>query len=165
MFLRYGKVKTCTHKTNHDTMNGTISSCRIYKIGQNGEKRTEPADQRVFLLDGSTCVLWYIGNTNKRFQTFVANRIATIHDASSPTQWNYVDTHTNPADDASRGVPSNSLQRWIEGPGFLTKAPDEWPKRPEELILTTEDNDPEVKKSSLVYATDAPNAHGKHLVV
>ena len=41
----------------------------------------------------------------------------------------------------------------------------EWPKRPEELILTTEDNDPEVKKSSLVYATDAPNAHGKHLVV
>ena len=113
----------------------------------------------------STCLLQYIGNTNKRFQTFVANRIATIHDASSPTQWNYVDTHTNPADDASRGVPSNSLQHWIEGTDFLTKAPDEWPKRPKELILTTEDNDPEVKKSSLVYATDAPNAHGKHLVV
>ena len=33
------------------------------------------------------------------------------------------------------------------------------------MILITEDNDPEVKKSSLVYATDAPNTHGKHLVV
>ena len=58
-----------------------------------------------FLWTDSTCVLRYVGNTNKRFQTFVANRIVTIHDASSPTQWNYVDTHTNPADDASRGVP------------------------------------------------------------
>ena len=77
-----------------------------------------------------------------------------------------MDTRTNPADDASRGVPSNSLQSLVEGPDFLTKAPDERPKRPKELILTTEDNDPEVKKKSLlVYATDAPNAHGKHLAV
>ena len=165
MFLRHGKVKTWTHKTNHDTTNGTIGGCRIYKIGQNGEKRAEPADQRVFLLDGQhLCTTVY----RKYEQTIPNIRCKSDYNNSRrliPTQWNYVDTHTNPADDASRGVPSNSLQRWIEGPDFLNKTPDEWPKRPEELILITEDNDPEVKKSSLVYATDAPNAHGKHLVV
>ena len=31
---------------------GTIGGCRNYKIGRNDEKRAEPADQRVFLLDG-----------------------------------------------------------------------------------------------------------------
>ena len=137
-------------------LSAAVVSTKLDKMVRN--ELSLPISESFFWTD-STCVLRYIGNTNKRFQTFVANRIATIHDASSPTQWNYVDTHTNPADDASRGVPSNSLQRWIEGPDFLTKAPDEWPKRPEELILITEDNDPEVKKSSLVYATDAPNAH------
>ena len=110
------------------------------------------------------CVLRHVENTSKRFQTFVANRNATIHDASSPTHWNYVDTHSNPADGASRGVPSNSLQRWIEGPDFLSKSPDEWPKRPEEIVLTTEDNDPEVKKSSFVCAADA-STDGRHLAV
>ena len=33
------------------------------------------------------CVLGYLKNENKRFQTFVANRIATILEASSPIQW------------------------------------------------------------------------------
>jgi hypothetical protein len=37
----------------------------------------------------STCVLGYLKNKNKRFQTFVANRIATILEASSPIQWRY----------------------------------------------------------------------------
>jgi hypothetical protein len=77
-------------------------------------------DQSFFWTD-STCVLRYIENKDKRFQTFVANRIATIHDASSPEQWNYVDTNSNPADEASRGVPANALQRWIQGPEFLAK--------------------------------------------
>ena len=58
-----------------------------------------PIDQSFFWTD-STCVLRYIENQDKRFQTFVANRVATIHDASTPSQWHYVNTHSNPADDA-----------------------------------------------------------------
>jgi hypothetical protein len=108
--------------------------------------------------------LRYIENTNKRFQTFVANRIATIHDASTPTQWNYVDTHSNPADDASRGVPADSLQRWIEGPDFLSKPNEAWSKRPEELTATVPDDDPEVKKSSLVYATNVSSSPNNQFV-
>ena len=50
-----------------------------------------PISESFFWTD-STCVLRYIENEDKRFQTFVANRIATIHEASSPDQWRYVNT-------------------------------------------------------------------------
>ena len=49
----------------------------------------------------STSVLGYIKNGQARFHMFVANRIAMIHVNSSPSQWSYVPTGTNPADDAS----------------------------------------------------------------
>ena len=49
----------------------------------------------------STIVLQYICNEDKRFQTFVANRIEVIRSGSTPSQWHHVDTKQNPADDAS----------------------------------------------------------------
>ena len=41
--------------------------------------------ESVFWTD-STCVLSYIQNESRRFQTFVANRISKIRDVSEPTQ-------------------------------------------------------------------------------
>ncbi|XP_028415393.1 uncharacterized protein LOC114538415 [Dendronephthya gigantea] len=87
-------------------LSAAVVSTKLDKISRN--ELSLPTDQSFFWTD-STCVLRYIENTTKRFQTFVANRIATIHDASTPKQWNYVDTRSNPADDASRGVPADSL--------------------------------------------------------
>jgi hypothetical protein len=55
----------------------------------------------------STCVLGYL--KNRIFQTFVANRIATILETSSPIQWRYVTSEQNPADDASRGLTADAL--------------------------------------------------------
>ena len=78
-------------------------------------------DESVFWTD-STCVISYIQNNDKRFHTFVANRIAIIHDATSPSQRRYVDSERNPADDASRGLTVDSViskNRWINGPDFL----------------------------------------------
>lgn len=54
------------------------------------------AVEESFLWTDSTCVLSYITNQGKRFQTFVANRIETINEGSRPSQWNYVDTGSNP---------------------------------------------------------------------
>ncbi|XP_052472158.1 uncharacterized protein LOC128028879 [Carassius gibelio] len=52
----------------------------------------------------STTVLKYIRNETKRCHTFVANRISTIRETTAVSQWRYVDTKQNPADEASRGV-------------------------------------------------------------
>ena len=46
-------------------------------------------DRTSFWTD-STAVLQYIKNEDKRLHTFVANRLAVIHDGSQPSQWNYV---------------------------------------------------------------------------
>lgn len=79
----------------------------------------------------SMIVLAYINNVDKRFKTFVANRIAVIHSGSSPSQWRHVRSELNPADDVSRGLSVNELikgQRWFNGPGFLTEGDSQsWP--------------------------------------
>jgi hypothetical protein len=66
--------------------------------------------ESIFWTD-SACVLSYLRNESRRFQTFVANRISEIHDASEPTQWKYINTKLNPADDASRGLTADDIVR------------------------------------------------------
>ena len=78
----------------------------------------------------SSIVLSCIKSSNKRFKTFVANRIARIHELSEPRQWKHVPSLENPADDASRGLMPEQLlmnTRWIQGPAFLlcTTEPDQ----------------------------------------
>ena len=64
--------------------------------------------ESVFWTD-STIVLRYIANQDKRFHTFVANRVSSILDASVPAQWRHVPSELNPADDASRGLSMDEL--------------------------------------------------------
>lgn len=68
-----------------------------------------PIHDTIYWTD-STLVLQYIRNESIRFQTFVANSIATIHDGSTPCQWRHVDTCTNPADSVQRGERFRSIQ-------------------------------------------------------
>ena len=54
------------------------------------QKETDLEESR-FWTD-SPIVLSYISNADKRFHTFVANRIQSIHDGSEPSQWRHVPT-------------------------------------------------------------------------
>ncbi len=90
----------------------------------------------------------YIKNESARSQTFVANSIAVIRDGSQPSQWQYVETHSNPADDSSRGLIVDKLlksDRWINGPDFLYLPEELWPKTDRDDSMLTLDDDPEVK--------------------
>jgi len=51
----------------------------------------------------SSKVLAWINATASTFYTFVANRIARIHELSNPEKWVHVASEDNPADLASRG--------------------------------------------------------------
>ncbi|XP_071837463.1 uncharacterized protein [Apostichopus japonicus] len=87
-------------------------------------------DESFFWTD-SAIVLSYISNQEKRFKTFVANRVALIHEGSAPSQWRHVPTHQNPADDASRGLTAGELVdkgAWVLGPDFLWEDDTRWPK-------------------------------------
>ena len=118
-------------------------------------------DKSVFWTD-STSVLKYINNRNKRFQTFVANRIAIIHDNSDPSQWKYVETKMNPADDASRGLSATDLisdSRWIKGLHFLWQSDDQWSIF-EEPIAGIKEDDIELKKSVQSHSVMAKKENG-----
>ena len=107
-----------------------------------------PINDSVFWTD-STSVLSYIASQDKRFHTFVANRVSSIHEASSPLLWNYVDTKSNQADDASKGLQVEELlkkKRWLQGPEFLSQSRENWPEQPSVGIKSMKENDPEVKK-------------------
>lgn len=67
----------------------------------------------------STAVLKYIGNKALCLKTFVANRVVFIRETTKVKQWQYINTHENPADCASRGLTAEQFmakQSWIEGP-------------------------------------------------
>ena len=64
--------------------------------------------QSTFWTD-SQSVLKYIANEQRRFHTFVANRISVIRDNTDVHQWRFIETKLNPANMASRGMSSNTL--------------------------------------------------------
>ena len=52
----------------------------------------------------SVTVLRYIANDQKRLQVYATNCVQLIRNLSGPSQWRYVDTKENPADEAWRGL-------------------------------------------------------------
>ena len=87
------------------------------------DKLTYKISKTTVWLDSQT-TLQYIKNESKRFQTYLANRVAEIRAVTSPDQWRHCPGKVNPADDASRGLkpPKLSCQhRWWRGPEFLSE--------------------------------------------
>ena len=58
--------------------------------------------QEYFRTDSMTTLAYTC--IRNRFHIFVGNRVQTILSQSSASQWRYVPTSCNPADDASRGL-------------------------------------------------------------
>ncbi|XP_032798702.1 uncharacterized protein LOC116935517 [Daphnia magna] len=98
----------------------------------------------------STTVLSWIKSGSCRFQTYVGNRIGEILETSSSSEWNYVPSTANPADDSSRGLDAtefNMEHRWFSGPDFLKFSTD-WPCNPS--FSPMESNDPEIRETTWV---------------
>ena len=93
----------------------------------------------------SQVVLGYIANESRRFHIFVANRVQQIRDSTRVEQWNYVDTKSNPADKASRGMSADEMlnsELWWKGPEFLSSTLP-LPLKTQTTSLSSDD--PEVK--------------------
>ena len=79
----------------------------------------------------SVCVLYWIREYSKKLKPFVANRVSEIQANTSPDQWRHVPTQMNPADYVTRGVRLSDLEKltvWWEGPDYLQKGQEFWPK-------------------------------------
>lgn len=103
-----------------------------------------------------TSVLKYIGNDNTRFKTYVANRVSLIRENTNCSQWRYVSSKCNPADEASRGMNAEKFmecRRWIHGPEFLWYTEGSWPKQESVNSYLLSKDDPEVKREIVTYVT------------
>ena len=104
---------------------------------------------REFFWTDSQAVLGYLSNYAKHFHVYVANRIQQIRDLTR--SWYYVESHSNPADEVSRGLTAKQLlegSRWLSGPEFLWKSGACNPERGKVSLLL--EADPEVKKASVL---------------
>ncbi|XP_030381837.1 uncharacterized protein LOC115629498 [Scaptodrosophila lebanonensis] len=75
------------------------------------------------------CVPRYVSSVS-RWTTFVANRVALIHELSSIDEWFKIESKLNPADIVSRGLHTSELRNsslWWKGPKFLQQPEDQWP--------------------------------------
>ncbi|GFS87038.1 integrase catalytic domain-containing protein [Trichonephila clavipes] len=58
----------------------------------------------------------------RRWQPFVANRVAQIQELTPNVHWNFVSGLENPADCGTRGIPPTKLEKcnlWFNGPDWL----------------------------------------------
>ena len=104
-------------------------------------------------------------NKTKRFHTFESNRLTIIHNGSNVSEWKYVKSEENPADDASRGLKLDALlqkERWLKGPKFLWKSESEWHASVE--VSNLKDDDPEVRQGATIYTTAASERNLESLV-
>ncbi|GFX66620.1 integrase catalytic domain-containing protein [Trichonephila clavipes] len=83
-----------------------------------------------FFWSNSMIVLPLIRKESYQLNTFVANRIVTIHEMTSSEQWRCVSTEDNPADFVSREMHFPKLKTcklWWNGPKFLMR--NQYPQR------------------------------------
>ena len=87
----------------------------------------------------SQIVLAWIQKDPQQLKTFFQNRVSAIQSATHKSRWNYVRTHQNPADHASRGLsPRQTVQNhlWWEGPPWLMSPPHLWPSSLEQSPIS-----------------------------
>ncbi|XP_061882235.1 uncharacterized protein LOC133633659 [Entelurus aequoreus] len=108
--------------------------------------------------------VWYIPHhrvyhPKKKKLRVVFDCAATYKGVSLKTklsQWRYVGSKDNPADDASRGLSTSRLmqqRRWIHAPDFLWKAEESWPAREALGSKSVLPDDPEVRKNTTIFTT------------
>ena len=96
----------------------------------------------IFWADSTTTLNW-ISSKRCKFHVYVANRVGEILETTEPSQWKYVPTALNPADDCTRGLnvaEINTKHRYLAGPAFLLESEETWPTFPTELPPIDENN-------------------------
>ncbi len=74
---------------------------------------------------------WLLNKSKVSKEQFIRNYINQIWSLIDQAKWGYCPSAENPADIASRGSSSSKLAEksiWWEGPKFLSKSPEHWPK-------------------------------------
>ncbi|XP_062538909.1 uncharacterized protein LOC134207202 [Armigeres subalbatus] len=93
----------------------------------------------VFWTDSSTVCSW-LNSDQHRYKQFVAFRVGEIQELTKVADWRWIPTHLNIADVVTKwgkgGPPLQSEGEWFNGPSFLYRPKEEWPKQEPETKET-----------------------------
>ncbi|XP_046856151.1 uncharacterized protein LOC124449256 [Xenia sp. Carnegie-2017] len=84
-----------------------------------------------YWVDSMTALHWI--RNDRAWKPFVQHRVNKIRSISLTESWNFCPGSLNPADLPSRGISGQLLSNsslWFNGPKFLARGEEEWPKRP-----------------------------------
>ncbi|XP_058840296.1 uncharacterized protein LOC131695790 [Topomyia yanbarensis] len=107
------------------------------------KSHTLPISKRFFWTDSTTVLAW-IQSDHRKYLKFVAVRVGEILMMSDQTEWRWVPTKLNIADDAIKwkSEPNlNSNSPWFCGQSFLQDAEEHWPAA-RRFATVSEENHP-----------------------
>ncbi|XP_033148998.1 uncharacterized protein LOC117134671 [Drosophila busckii] len=95
------------------------------------DERKVAIGQMILWSDSKTVQRW-IGSTHRRYKQFVGNRVAEILEPTDQSNWNWIPSAENVADEetrAQRHVDFSQQSRWLGGPAFLRGPEANWPQQ------------------------------------
>lgn len=143
--LLLGKSRIAPMKMTSIPRLGLTAATIAVKVGKMPKKELPRVDYECYWTDSSV-VLGYISNDSKRFHIFVANRTHHIQEHTTLSQWKYVPSDSNPANNASRGISMKNIirsNRWFNRPKFLWDDKKAWPADQSFMPAV---NDPELRR-------------------
>ncbi|XP_065086466.1 uncharacterized protein LOC135708344 [Ochlerotatus camptorhynchus] len=105
------------------------------------DSHTRTINKRVFWSDSSTVLAW-IRSDARRYRQYVACRIGEILTLSESSEWRWVPTKMNSADEATKwghGPCLSSEGKWFRGPEFLQQPEQQWPQQNFKQKVCTEE--------------------------
>nr|XP_029710293.1 uncharacterized protein LOC109623019 [Aedes albopictus] len=108
-----------------------------------------------FAWTDSTIVLQWLSSHPRSWKTYVANRTSAILEFLPRDRWRHVNSESNPADCASRGISPSELvhhKLWFHGPEWLSADESEWPSNAVQPVLS--DELPEARNMKIMHTTE-----------
>ncbi|XP_055527350.1 uncharacterized protein LOC129719971 [Wyeomyia smithii] len=105
-----------------------------------------------FYWSDSRDVLCWINSDHRRYSQFVGFKVTEILEATEASEWRYVPSKLNVADDATKwaGCPDLSAEsRWLNGPDFLWTTTDAWPQ----ISIRNDSTNVELTANCLIHCT------------
>ncbi|XP_062538743.1 uncharacterized protein LOC134207018 [Armigeres subalbatus] len=105
------------------------------------ENHDVPVSDIVFWTDSRTALAW-IKSDPRNYRQFVSFRVSEILEHTTASQWRWVPSSSNPADEATKwgsGPYFHHDSKWFQGPDFLRLPEHEWPRSKEPVTATSDE--------------------------
>ncbi|XP_062542194.1 uncharacterized protein LOC134210182 [Armigeres subalbatus] len=107
-----------------------------------------PINERFYWTDARDVLCW-LRSDHRRYSPYVGWRVSEILDLTEVTNWRWVSSKNNVADEATKWTQTPNLSsnsRWFKGPEFIWQSSETWPTEPFNTGVTREE-----LRASLLY--------------